>query len=91
MKMLNQFGVNFESLREDHLPEGFTRFNFTARRKKMSTILQNITDNENGYDKRLITKGASELVLNLCTHYIDENGSKKELTDEQKQKIEKEV
>ena len=85
--MLEKSGVDFNQLRDKHLSDLFMRFEYTERRKKMSTILQNITDNENGYDKRLHTKGDSEIVLGLCTHYIDEKGNKVELTDELKQDI----
>ena len=87
LKMINQFGVDFHKTRDEFLPEPFTRFQFTSRRKKMSTLLQNITDNENGHNQRLHTKGAAEIVLKLCTHYINEDGDKIELTDESKEDI----
>jgi len=31
---------------------------------------------EHGYTKRLHVKGASEIVLTTCTHYLDSNGEK---------------
>mmetsp|Transcript_8662 Transcript_8662/g.8180 ORF Transcript_8662/g.8180 Transcript_8662/m.8180 type:complete len:865 (+) Transcript_8662:635-3229(+) len=87
LKMLKQFDIDYNNLRETFLPDPFVRFQFTSKRKKMSTILQNIEDNESDYDKRLHVKGASEIVLKLCTHYIDENGEQVELTDELKEDI----
>jgi Ca2+ transporting ATPase len=48
----------------------------------MSTILQNITTNEYGHNKRLHTKGAAEIVLGLCSHYINEDGEKIELGED---------
>jgi len=36
---------------------------------------------EHGYSKRLHVKGASEIVLNTCTHYLDRNGDKIQLSD----------
>lgn len=42
---------------------------------------------EFGYDKRLHVKGASEIVLDSCSHYLDENGNKKMLKDDMKSKI----
>jgi len=36
---------------------------------------------EHGYTKRLHCKGASEIVLKTCTHYLDRAGNKVELTD----------
>ena len=76
IKMLDKFGYDVEEERKKYLPGDFTRFQFTSKRKKMSTVLENIEDNEHGYDKRLMTKGASEIVLGNCSHYLDENGEK---------------
>lgn len=61
--MANKFGHDCETLRAKHLKENFTRFQFTSKRKRMSTVLTNIDDNEYEYDKRLHVKGASEIVL----------------------------
>lgn len=36
---------------------------------------------EHGYGKRLHVKGASEIVLSTCTHYLDSAGNKQELSD----------
>jgi P-type Ca2+ transporter type 2B len=87
LKMLNQFGTDFHKLRDEFLPEPFVRFQFTSKRKKMSTVLQNVADNDNGYSQRLHTKGAAEIILNLCTHYINASGDKVVLTDELKKEI----
>lgn len=54
----------------------------------MSTILENITDNENGYTKRIHVKGASEIVLETCSHYLDAEGNKQELDDSMKALLE---
>ena len=48
----------------------------------MSTILQNIENAEYSYDKRIHIKGASEIVLQSCRYYLDENGRKLDLLDE---------
>lgn len=53
----------------------------------MSTVLENVKDNEYGYDKRLHCKGASEIVLELCSHFIDENGNRQQLTPQKKDEI----
>jgi len=87
LKMLNQFEVNFVKMRGEFLPDPFTRFQFTSKRKKMSTVLQNVSDSESGHPERLHVKGAAEIVLRLCTHYVDENGDKVELTDEKREDI----
>lgn len=43
----------------------------------MSTIMEKLGPNsESNCDKRIHLKGASEIVLESCTHYIDENGKR---------------
>jgi magnesium-transporting ATPase (P-type) len=84
LRMLNKFSVNIEQKRKKHLPEGFLRFHFTSKRKRMSTIMENCGHTEYGYDKRIHIKGASEIVLSLCTHYLNQDGQKIELYDEMK-------
>ena len=48
----------------------------------MSTIIYNcgLTD----YDQRILIKGAAEIVLESCSFYLDENGIKLPLLDENK-------
>lgn len=69
--MIEKFGVNIDTFRADHLPDGFIRFPFTSRRKIISTIMQNCGQTEHGYDKRIHTKGASEIVLSKCSYYLN--------------------
>lgn len=38
IKMMNKFGIKVEAERAKHMPEPFTRFQFTSKRKRMSTI-----------------------------------------------------
>ena len=55
----------------------------------MSTVL-NLDDGEeteHSYPKRLHVKGASEIILESCNYYLDENGEKKVLTAEVKAEI----
>ena len=69
--MIVKFGVNIEKQRQRYLPDGFIRFQFTSSRKRMSTILEKVDKNEHGYEKRIHMKGASEYVLESCSHYIN--------------------
>lgn len=46
----------------------------------MSTVIE-CEGTEFGYPKRLHVKGASEIVLATCSHYLDAGGSKVELSD----------
>jgi magnesium-transporting ATPase (P-type) len=57
----------------------------------MSTILTEISDNVHGYNKRLHVKGAAEIVLGSCSHYINEVGEHTTLTDEMREYIIKDV
>ena len=91
LKMYERFGFKVEDMRDKHIPEPFIRFQFTSKRKKMGTILQDIADSETGYDKRVVVKGASEIVLDTCEFYIDEKGQKHSLSDQKKQELKKTV
>lgn len=70
--LLERSGCDIESMKKKYTGEGYNRFPFTSKRKRMSTIIPNATGN-GGYDRRLLIKGASEIVMNACTHYLDEN------------------
>ena len=48
----------------------------------MSIILTEVQDNEYGYDKRLHMKGATERVLDSCSHYVNSDGSITELGED---------
>ena len=75
--MLLRGGCNIDEIRAKHnvLNPGFLCFPFSSGRKRMSTIIENATGN-GGYDRRLLCKGASEMVKACCSHYLDENGER---------------
>jgi len=64
--------MNFSSSRDMQFP-----FNST---KKRSTVI--ICDYEN--QVRLICKGASEVLLADCTHFVDSDGKEKEITEDKR-------
>jgi len=66
--------------------DNFIRFEFSSNRKRMSTIISDATG-QGDYDKRLLCKGASELVLAECSHYIAADGSRNPITDEKEKQI----
>jgi len=51
------------------------RFPFSTLRKRFSTVLENVTEAKPGYNKRLMVAGASEIIKNCCSKYLDENGN----------------
>lgn len=70
LKFIVRCGFDYDKVRAEKIPKEFVRFQFDSGRKRMSTII----DGDSG--KRIHVKGASEIVLESCTHYLDANGSK---------------
>ena len=63
-------GIDYEPIREAHPTEIFTKvFTFNSARKSMTTV---IPLPGGGY--RMLSKGASEMVLNKCSFILGENG-----------------
>merc|ERR1712079_305403 len=68
--LLERCSVDIDGLRKKHgVAQGdeFVRFEFSSNRKRMSTLISGATG-AGDYDKRLFCKGASELVLDECSH-----------------------
>lgn len=78
LKFITRCNVNFQKLRDELIPKDFLRFQFDSARKRMSTIIH-----VDGV-KRIHVKGASEIVLESCTHYLDEHGNKQVIDDQMK-------
>lgn len=57
----------------------------------MSTILENVSDTEYGYGKRIHMKGAAEILLEECTHYLNYDGERIRLEDGMKQNLGKQI
>lgn len=87
LNMIIKFGVDLEQNRAQHLPKDITRFHFTSKRKRMSTIIQNCGLTEHGYDRRVHKKGAAEIILTCCSYYINQDGEKIQLHDEMKSNL----
>jgi len=82
-ELIDRVGCDAKMLCEKHLSEHKIRFPFSSKRKRMSTVVENL-ETSNSYGKRLHVKGASEIVKNCCSHYLDVDGNVKEMTDEMK-------
>lgn len=87
LKFITRCDIDFEALRKKHLPKEYLRFHFDSSRKRMSTVIENVEDNTNGYSKRLHVKGASEIVVETCSHYLDFAGEPQVLDDVMKQQL----
>lgn len=69
--LLERVQCDTKKLCDKHLSEHKIRFPFSSKRKRMSTIVENL-ETGNSYGKRLHVKGASEIVKNCCSHYLDD-------------------
>lgn len=91
LKFIVRCDVQYQHLRQKYLPNAkdLMRFPFDSSRKRMSTILELEEDEktEHNYAKRIHIKGASEIVLATCTHYLDSSGNKQPLDDQMSQKL----
>ena len=90
LKLMDMWGVEFQAWRDELLPADFIRFAFDSARKRTSTIIKTVgraVPSEVGHDERLHIKGASELVLATCTHFLDSQGNKQPLDDSVKAQI----
>lgn len=94
LKFITRFGIDVEAKRSEYLPpENEIRFLFDSSRKRMSTIveLKQGEESEYGYPRRIHIKGASEIILGTCTHYLDQNGNKANLDDQMNQQLKKQI
>lgn len=85
--LLYRTATDVEGINKKYCPQTATRFPFTSKRKRMSAILENVEGADPSYKKRLHIKGASEIVKNCCSHYLDAEGQSKEMTDEVKSSL----
>lgn len=89
LKFIDRCETDVDYYRQKYLPTDLLRFQFDSARKRMSTLLELEEDDEteHGYPKRLHTKGASEIILKTCTHFLDSNGEKQIIDDQVSQEL----
>ena len=80
LEWISAFGYNYKDKRND--TEIVEMIPFSSERKRMTTRIRSPTGTVVEY-----TKGASEIILDLCTHYISEDGEKKVATEDYKRVI----
>jgi len=68
LEFLQNKNENYQTIRQQYTSPTSIKFPFSSQRKRMSLILENV---ENGLPsrKRMHIKGASEIVLESCTHF----------------------
>jgi len=89
LKFIKRCGIDYHHLRQKYLPANLLRFPFDSSRKRMSTVIELEDDEqtEHNYPKRIHCKGASEIVLQTCSHYLNEQGEKQVLDDQMSQQL----
>jgi magnesium-transporting ATPase (P-type) len=92
LKLMQQVDHDFVEMRKKLLPkDDLIRFPFDSTRKRMTTVVDygegNPAPTETGFHRRMHTKGAAEKILETCSHYLDTDGSKKEIDDITMKKI----
>ena len=68
LELTHKFGVDYKFLRKKY--EVVRIFPFSSEKKRMISIIK--IDNEKGY--LALIKGASEIILQSCSHYLNEDG-----------------
>lgn len=80
--------IDLEKFRDQFMVrDNEVRFLFDSARKRMSTIIDLPQPHSNGTNKRIHIKGASEIILATCSHYLDEAGNRQVLDDLTVQKL----
>eukprot|EP01136_Pigoraptor_vietnamica_P010647 Opistho-1_new@48531 len=80
LQMSLNAGYEYAKLRDSHPREKV--YTFSSARKRMSAVAH-MPDGS----YRLFTKGASEMVLTLCTHVMTTDGGRRPLGDEEKDRL----
>lgn len=87
LQYLFQFGEYYQSWRDDYPESKLIKvFEFTPDRKCMTTI---ISDDHGGY--KVYSKGAVEVLLELCTHVVGMAGELKEFTKEDAENLSRDL
>ncbi|KAK9718175.1 plasma membrane calcium [Basidiobolus ranarum] len=91
LNFTKKLGADYNQIRGDASPVKV--YPFASERKTMTTVIpakaKGLGDKASEF--RIHVKGASEIVLGSCTHYIADNACVKELNDEVKKSFEKNI
>ncbi|OMJ25455.1 Calcium-transporting ATPase PAT1 [Smittium culicis] len=77
LEFIQSYGADYRNLRAENKP--LFVWPFSSEKKSMSTALTTFVDNKKMC--RVHVKGASEIVLSSCTHYLNAKGETLEITD----------
>eukprot|EP01017_Pseudomicrothorax_dubius_P035890 TRINITY_DN5087_c0_g4_i1.p1 TRINITY_DN5087_c0_g4~~TRINITY_DN5087_c0_g4_i1.p1 ORF type:complete len:760 (+),score=146.86 TRINITY_DN5087_c0_g4_i1:252-2531(+) len=85
LEFINRARISCDELRAKHLVGEYVKFPFSSQRKRMGTILENVTGGPPSR-RRLHEKGASEMILAACTHWHNWKANTIEEIDESMRK-----
>jgi len=90
LKFLENYEVDFNALREKYFNPSYLKIPFSSQRKRMSTVVDHVDPQ---IEKKMIhIKGASEIILESCSHYYSlKDDEVVPMTEELKEKIEEEI
>ncbi|KAL3312457.1 ATPase, Ca transporting, plasma membrane [Cichlidogyrus casuarinus] len=87
--LLVHLGVDYSAVRAKNPESSFVKvFTFSSQRKSMSTVVR---DEANSKSLIIYTKGASEIVLSMCTQILDSAGQPSPLSDDRVSRIKSQV
>jgi calcium-translocating P-type ATPase len=81
LQLAEKLGFNYSQLRNSD--KIFTQIPFSSKQKRMSTVVRK----EEEFS--VYVKGASEIVLDMCDHYINSHGHRVPIDDEVKENIQR--
>ena len=74
MRYIVKFGADIAGTRKKKLGDKYTRFHFTSKRKKMSTVVKgSVSGDSPSIPDRLYMKGAPEYVMSSCDNMLISN------------------
>lgn len=86
LDFIKRYGQDYQKIRSDH--REVYSIPFSSKRKRMTALAKSPFSD----DKYIVcVKGASEIILDMCTNFIGENGEVKTLDDEKMQEIQQKV
>ncbi|CAD8079316.1 unnamed protein product [Paramecium sonneborni] len=83
IEMCYKFGYDYKQIRQKMSGKIIHKLPFGEQKIKMTTIL----DKGDGDQYKIYTKGAPEMLLDKCSHYINEQGKVVGITNDYKQKL----
>jgi Ca2+ transporting ATPase len=84
---VNRLGSCYNEIRKVHPEESlFKVYTFNSSRKMMMTVIR-LEENGAFLGYRVISKGASEILLGKCTYFIGANGEPAPFTEEWSQRL----